>query len=96
MNLRVLAILFVLVAVLLAPLSAWACPLCKEAISTSDDPAEVNNLPAAYNNSIYMMIAVPYLSLGLLGFGIYRGLKMNAAYFEKLQANDDDSRLPPR
>ena len=94
MNLRMLAILFMLGAALSAPLPVSACPLCKEAISTSDDPAEVNNLPAAYNNSIYMMIAVPYLSLGLLGFGIYRGLKMNAAYFEKLHAKDDDS--PPR
>lgn len=59
-----------------------ACPLCKEAISTPDGD-EPNNLPAAYNNSIYMMIGVPYVTLGFVGFFVYRGLKKNAEYFER-------------
>ena len=90
MNFRILLGVLLFGVVSIVPTTASACPLCKEAISTTDDPDEVNNLPAAYNNSIYMMVAVPYLSLGLLGFGIYRGLKKNAEYFEDLQ--DDESR----
>jgi hypothetical protein len=91
MNLRQFAIALLVGVLVFAPLPASACPLCKEAISTSDNPEEVNNMPAAYNNSIYMMIAVPYLSLGLLSFGVYRGLKKNAAYFENLQSPADDA-----
>jgi hypothetical protein len=32
------------------------------------------------NQSIYLMISVPYLSLGVVGFLIYRGCRKNAAY----------------
>jgi hypothetical protein len=52
--------------------SAPACPLCKDAISTPGPDEEVNNLPRAYNNSIYLMISVPYMALGVVGFAIYR------------------------
>jgi hypothetical protein len=31
------------------------------------------------------MVGVPYLSLGICGFLIYRGCKMNAAYLKNLQ-----------
>ena len=33
----------------------------------------------AYNNSIYLMVAMPYLLLGTVGFMIYRSYKRNAA-----------------
>ena len=42
---------------LLAPMTASACPMCKEAIAVSDDD-EVNNLPAAMNQSIYLMVRI--------------------------------------
>jgi hypothetical protein len=68
---------------LVVPSAASACPLCKEAISISSAEEEVNNLPRAYNNSIYLMIGVPYLALGIAGFAIYRGVRQNAEYREK-------------
>ncbi len=32
----------------------------------------------AYNNSIYLMVGMPYLLLGVFGFKIYLGLKQKA------------------
>jgi hypothetical protein len=32
-----------------------------------------------YNSSIYLMVGMPYLLLGTLGFVVYRGLKKHAA-----------------
>ena len=33
----------------------------------------------AYNQSIYLMVGMPYLLLGAFGFYVYRGLKKNRA-----------------
>jgi len=85
MNLRRLACLLVLATFLALPASASACPLCKEAISTPSADDEVNNLPRAYNSSIYLMIGVPYLTLGIVGFAIYRGVRQNAEYRDHFQ-----------
>lgn len=43
--------------------------------SEADDPFQEAR---AYNNSIYLMVAMPYLLLGTVGFLIYRGFKKNA------------------
>jgi hypothetical protein len=40
-------------------------------------------MPAAYNQSIYLMVGVPYLSLTVVGFMIYRGCKLNTAYLNQ-------------
>jgi hypothetical protein len=45
-------------------------------------------MPAAFNQSIYLMVSVPYISFGNVGFLIYRGCKKNAAY---LQALDEET-----
>jgi hypothetical protein len=34
---------------------------------------------SAYNNSIYLMVGMPYLLLGAFGFYVYRGLEKNRA-----------------
>ena len=63
--------------------AANACPLCKEAVSasgTGGDDDEANNWPAAMNQSIYVMIGVPYTAFAILGFLIYRGVKKNAEH----------------
>jgi hypothetical protein len=39
-----------------------------------------NRVPAAYNQSIYVMLTVPYLLLGVFGFLIYRGMKKNEEF----------------
>jgi hypothetical protein len=57
---------------LLAP-AALACPNCKDAVANGeagdDDPLREAR---AYNNSIYLMLAVPYTILGTAGFVVYR------------------------
>ncbi len=88
---RWLLLLLVLtgVAFLLTPHAAVACPLCRDAVAASTilegDDGETEeedgiSVGAAYNYSIYLMIAVPYLSLAVVSFLIYRGLKKNADY----------------
>jgi hypothetical protein len=32
------------------------------------------------NRSIYLMVSVPYIALGLVGFFIYRGVRKNQQY----------------
>ncbi|MEI7687760.1 MAG: hypothetical protein WCL32_22370 [Planctomycetota bacterium] len=84
---RILSIATIVAWLASAPVAVMACPLCKDAIAATDAEDEVNNLPAAYNRSIYMMIGVPYASLGFVGFLIYRGLKKNESYFERMKGD---------
>ena len=85
MNLRSFVGLLILGLLLSLPVSAQACPLCKDAIATPSAEDEVNNLPRAYNSSIYLMIGVPYLTIGIVGFAIYRGVRQNAEYRDRFQ-----------
>jgi hypothetical protein len=41
------------------------------------------------NQSIYLMIGVPYLALAVFGFLIYRGCKKNAEYLKNLRRPED-------
>ena len=45
---------------------------------------ESDNSPAAYNRNIYLMLAIPYTSLAVVGFMIYRGVKKNQEYLARL------------
>jgi len=48
----------------------------------------------AYNDSIYLMLAVPYGSLAVVGFVVYRHLRVRAAHQQQLL--DDPARgVPP-
>jgi hypothetical protein len=80
------------VAVLLAvPSLLHACPACADAIANSGgvDADDVSNFPSAMNQSIYLMLSVPYATLAIVGFLIYRGCKKNAEYLDGLgQATD--------
>jgi len=40
------------------------------------------------------MLIVPYASLGVLGFLVYRGCKKNAEYFQKQARNHPDQEPP--
>jgi hypothetical protein len=45
---------------------------------TADSGAEANDQQReaeGYNNSIYLMVSVPYVLLGVGGFLVYRGLR---------------------
>lgn len=41
------------------------------------------------------MVSVPYLSLGLMSFMIYRGCKKNAAYFRALEGDPEQPQTQP-
>jgi hypothetical protein len=79
--LRTLTLAFALSS--LTPLSVRACPLCADAIANANNGSaqeDVDQFPAAMNRSIYMMLAVPYSALGIVGYLIYRGVKQNEQY----------------
>ena len=80
-----LSVLLVVLAFMVVAQPVLACPACKDAVAASSDSGDpddeaVGDSPGAYNHSIYLMIGVPYLSLTLVFFLIYRGLKKNAEY----------------
>ena len=65
---------------------AWGCPLCKDSAEAAVDMAgdqNYNDDPSAearsYNQSIYMMIGVPYTIFAVGGFYCYRHLKGRGA-----------------
>jgi hypothetical protein len=80
-HLRIIAL--ILIAFCMTPISVRACPLCADAIANANngsDNDDVDQFPAAMNQSIYFMLAVPYSALGIVGFLIYRGVKQNEQY----------------
>jgi hypothetical protein len=69
------------VVLLAPPRTVQACPNCRDAVPQTSGAEEDDQLreARAYNSSIYLMVAMPYLMLGALGFVIYRGIKQHAA-----------------
>jgi hypothetical protein len=75
---------------LLVPHAVQACPACSEAIAnSSEDEDGPSNFPRAMNQSIYLMVSVPYLTLGVVSFLIYRGCQKNAQYLASLERTSD-------
>jgi len=56
-------------------------------IASSSEADDTDNFAGAVNQSIYLMVSVPYGALMIVGFMVYRGVKKNAAYLQALQAN---------
>jgi amino acid permease len=81
-TLRFLACCFAIAMALVMPCAASACPLCSEAIANSagSDDDEQTNFPRAMNQSIYLMLAVPYTAFAVIGFCVYRGMRRNEEY----------------
>ena len=72
--------LLALVVILTAPAVASACPSCQDAPAAKSADEEGSGNPAAYNNSIYVMVSVPYLTLAIGGFFVYRGMRKNEEF----------------
>lgn len=49
-------------------------------MAASSGSEDVDHSPEAYNKSIYVMVGVPYLTFGIFGFLIYRGVKKNERF----------------
>lgn len=62
-----------LVVVLASAAPLLACPLCQEASVAGSNAADPLQEARAYGYSIYLMVSMPYLLLGSIGFMIYRG-----------------------
>jgi hypothetical protein len=64
-------LLVLLLAAAVAPATASACPLCKEAKSDSDYAGGTASLPKGFYYSILLMVAAPFAVVGGLGLRIY-------------------------
>ena len=75
---RRLALLLAVLFVLLLPRLGQACPSCQEAVPATSGAGEEDSerLAHAYNNSIYLMVGMPYLLLGTVSFLVYRHLRI--------------------
>jgi hypothetical protein len=85
--------LLLVMAVLCAPTALHACPLCAEAIANAKangNDEETDHFPEAMNQSIYLMLAVPYSALGIVGFCIYRGVKKNDEFRKARDENNSE------
>lgn len=73
--------LVMLLALVIVPQTCLACPMCQEAVpnSTSTEDEDPARLALAYNRSIYLMVGVPYMLLGAVGFMVYRHLRVRDA-----------------
>src|SRR5713226_535135 len=60
--LRIAAV--ILLAVVLLPAIAAACPLCKDAKSNTDYPGGSASLPKGFYYSILLMVSAPFLVMG--------------------------------
>jgi hypothetical protein len=83
--LRIIAGLLLVAVTLIAPRTVQACPACTEMVVSSSEADDTDNFPAAVNQSIYVMVSVPYAALLIVGFMVYRGVKKNAAYLQAMQ-----------
>jgi hypothetical protein len=85
---KFIAVSLVVLATLATPQMLRACPLCAEAIANANgagDDDDKDDFPAAMNQSIYLMLGVPYMAFGVVGLLIYRGVKKNEAHVRALQ-----------
>jgi hypothetical protein len=80
-----------LVALLVGPRTGSACPSCQAALESSSGPevtietADPLKEARAYHYSVYVMVAMPYVLVGTIGFLIYRAYKKAPA--EQLTAD---------
>src|SRR5579872_3909003 len=70
----------VLSTLLLLPRAGFACPSCADAVpdTSGAEAFDAARESAGYNQSIYLMVGMPYLLLGGLGLLIYRGYRRQA------------------
>jgi hypothetical protein len=69
---RFARVLFVvLLAAVLLPVLASACPLCKDAKSNTDYPGGAASLPKGFYYSILLMVSAPFVVVGGLALRIY-------------------------
>jgi hypothetical protein len=90
-RLKIIPALSALLLCLTLTPSIPACPSCQAALDSANqseantiEQEKAKNLATAFNQSIYLMVSVPYLLLGFFGLLIYRGMKKNEAFRKTL------------
>ncbi len=70
-----------------------ACPMCQEAVPNTSSVEEEDQarLARAFNNSILLMVGMPYALVGGVGWLIYRQVRLRA----RLEASRTDRPLSP-
>jgi hypothetical protein len=63
-----------LILVCLLPALAIACPLCKDAIPSSDAQAP-GGVPSGFNTTIYVMLGTFFCMIGMVTFTLIRGAR---------------------
>jgi hypothetical protein len=63
--------------------------------SSSEDDKDPMQEARAYNQSIYLMVGMPYLLVSAMGFYLYRGLKQSARRTTAVDPNDPGPHLGP-
>jgi len=74
---RRLAPIFAPVLTLMLSTAAWACPLCKDAIPSSDAQAP-GGVPGGFNTTIYLMLGSLFCVIGMISLTLVRGARGNA------------------
>ena len=63
--------------VLLMSTAAWACPLCKDSVPSSDAQAP-GGVPGGFNTTIYLMLGGLFCVIGMISMTLVRGARSNA------------------
>lgn len=86
--------LIVVLAAVLVPAFASACPLCKDAKSDSDYAGGTASLPHGFYYSILLMVSAPFLVVGGLALRIWLA-RRHAALTPSAEAAGSAARLVP-
>ncbi len=94
MSLAGRVVLLLLVAAVLVPAVASACPLCKEAKSDTDYPGGTASLPRGFYYSILLMVSAPFAVVGGLGLKIFLARRRRALSAASAQAASSPAAAP--
>ena len=65
-------IFLVIVLMLLTAAGAFACPMCKDSVPSSDAQA-VGGVPSGFNTTIYLMLGALVCVIGMVAFTLIKG-----------------------
>jgi hypothetical protein len=65
-----------------------------EAAGAAAEGGESDNFPKAVNQTIYMMLAIPFSALMFFGFMTWRGMVKNDVYRQALRDAQDKKQKP--
>ena len=64
--------IFVSLAMLVMTTAAWACPLCKDSVPSSDAQSP-GGVPGGFNTTIYLMLGSLFAVIGMVTMTLVKG-----------------------